>query len=570
MRQFMGQLMKSRGRATLFLGVILTGSAVIYIWAITTNGFGYYHDDGIYVTLAKSLATGQGYRIISLPGEPVETKSPPVYPFLLSLVWRLYPSFPQNLIPIMLLSAGAAMASLALAWLYLQRRGYASSWDALLIVGLMALNWRTVVLASGVYSEMFYTALSVGALYLTEEHEDRHEDRQERWTTGLAAGLVLGLAFLTRTSGIALVVAVGAYFCLRRKFRVAVVPLGMASVFIFGWIGWCYLNRTHEHGVNAGYHESYFQTLALVISQAQGSVHSSVLTIISGMIAKNFLMLVPVSIPIVCLGLSYAWPRSFGTGGQVFGLVLFIIVLIFTVAGFFRLRARFGALKLMQVYVVIYLILQVLWPYSGYDRFLMPLLPFLSLFLISGFARPVNLVRKELSQGSIANKISAAFVALMLTILVGASLSAYCYGLYGSVFKLRRVWVTRALEDRAAIQWLNANTDASDVLVCYRDPAYYLYTGRKATRCSPLRTGGITTPQADDLEEQAKTVFKIIEENNARYLILTSTDMALEDRADLYRTTYNALLDKHPEIFVPVFTSTSGATVYRIDDRSAR
>src|SRR6516225_8829908 len=181
--------MKFRGRATLFLGVVLSASGVIYIWAITPNGFGYYHDDGIYVTAAKSLATGHGYRIISLPGDPVETKSPPLYPFLLSLVWRLDPAFPENLVPMMLLSVGAAMASLALSWFYLQRRGYASSWQALLVVGLVALNWRTVVLASGVYSELFYTALSVGGLYLTEEYEDRLEN----WTIGLAAGVALGL-----------------------------------------------------------------------------------------------------------------------------------------------------------------------------------------------------------------------------------------------------------------------------------------------------------------------------------------------------------------------------------------
>src|SRR5215469_17055172 len=123
--------MTFRGRDTLFLGVILAVAAVIYIWAITPKGFGYYHDDGIYVTTAKSLATGQGYRIISLPGEPVETKSPPLYPFLLSLVWRLDPAFPENLMGMMLLSVGAAMASLALAWFYLRRRGYASGWQAL-------------------------------------------------------------------------------------------------------------------------------------------------------------------------------------------------------------------------------------------------------------------------------------------------------------------------------------------------------------------------------------------------------------------------------------------------------
>ena len=557
--------MKFRGRATLFLGVVLSASAVIYIWAITPNGFGYYHDDGIYVTAAKSLATGHGYRIISLPGDPVETKSPPLYPFLLSLVWRLDPAFPENLVPMMLLSVGAAMASLALSWFYLQRRGYASSWQALLVVGLVALNWRTVVLASGVYSELFYTALSVGGLYLTEEYEDR----LEKWTIGLAAGVALGLAFLTRTSGISLVVAAGAYFCLRRKVRLAALPLGMATIFILGWIGWCYFHRTDNQGVNAGYYESYFQTLALVLRQAQGSGHSSVLAIISGMVAQNFLMLVPVSIPIVCMGLTSDWARSFGTEGQVLGLVLFIIVLILIVDGFFRLRTHFGALKLMQIYVVTYLTLQVLWPYSGYDRFLMPLLPFLLLFLITGFARPVNMVWGERSQGPLTNRISAVVVALVLTILVGASLSAYGYGLYGSVSRLKRTRTAQALEDLEAIQWINEHTDPSDVLVCYRDLNYYLYTGRKATFACPLVVAGLMTAQPDKLDQQAKTILQIIDENHARYLILTPIDLEEEYEAYLYRRAYKVLVGQSRDIFVAVFKSTHGSVVYRIDDSPA-
>jgi hypothetical protein len=461
----------------------------------------------------------------------------------------------------MLLSVITALAALALTWLYLRRKGYASTWQTLLVVGLVAFNWRTVVLASGLYSEMFYMALSIVGLYLTEEYEDR----QDKWRIGLAAGIILGFAFLTRTSGISLVVAVGAYFLLRRNLKGAVLPLGIASIFILAWISWCYLNRPHDQGVNSAYYESYFQTYAHLIRNAQGPGQSSILAIVSRMVAKNFLMLVPVSIPIVCAALSYDWPRNFGTEGQVLGFVLFSICLILTVAGFLRLRARFGALRLMQIYVITYLGLQILWPYSGYDRFLMPLLPFLLVFLITGFAHPVNLVRAELSQGRVVNKITAVFVASALVLLIVAASSAYAYGAYGSVLKAKRSWVARAEEDREAIQWINERTDQHDVLVCYRDPTYYLYTGRKATRCSPLRTGGLTTAQSDDFDEQAKSIFEVIRENDARYLIMTSSDMEMESRADLYRQTYRALLNEHPEIFVPVFKSGSGAVVYRIE-----
>ena len=54
------------------------------------------HDDAIYLTVAKSLVDGNGYRIQNLPGAPYETKYPPVGIWLLMLVWWINPEFPAN------------------------------------------------------------------------------------------------------------------------------------------------------------------------------------------------------------------------------------------------------------------------------------------------------------------------------------------------------------------------------------------------------------------------------------------------------------------------------------------
>src|SRR5437867_3443068 len=66
--------------------IILLCATLVYSTTLNPERFGGYHDDGIYVTTAKALATGQGYRIVSLPYEPAQTKYPPFYPFLLSLI----------------------------------------------------------------------------------------------------------------------------------------------------------------------------------------------------------------------------------------------------------------------------------------------------------------------------------------------------------------------------------------------------------------------------------------------------------------------------------------------------
>ena len=44
--------------------------------------FGYLHDDGLQYLTARSVASGNGYRIQSLPENPAETKFPPLIPYI--------------------------------------------------------------------------------------------------------------------------------------------------------------------------------------------------------------------------------------------------------------------------------------------------------------------------------------------------------------------------------------------------------------------------------------------------------------------------------------------------------
>jgi hypothetical protein len=81
--------------ALLALGVCL---AWAYALILQAPASGMYHDDGIYLVTGRALAEGEGYRIISLPDAPPQTKYPILFPFLLSLVWRIVPSFPNNLV----------------------------------------------------------------------------------------------------------------------------------------------------------------------------------------------------------------------------------------------------------------------------------------------------------------------------------------------------------------------------------------------------------------------------------------------------------------------------------------
>ena len=96
-------------------------------WQMVPGVTGIYHDDGIYVCTAKALAQGQGYRLINLPGLPVQTKYPIIYPALLALVWKIWPVFPDNLVLMQWLTLLAGAAAVGLSYLYLIRFSYFSA-----------------------------------------------------------------------------------------------------------------------------------------------------------------------------------------------------------------------------------------------------------------------------------------------------------------------------------------------------------------------------------------------------------------------------------------------------------
>ena len=88
MSDAMARLSPSRLQALipLALGVFAASCVMLAIgpWPV-----GVFQDDGIYAVLAKSLATGEGYRFIQMPGAPNATHYPPGYPLLLALLWKL-------------------------------------------------------------------------------------------------------------------------------------------------------------------------------------------------------------------------------------------------------------------------------------------------------------------------------------------------------------------------------------------------------------------------------------------------------------------------------------------------
>jgi len=342
------------------------------------------------------------------------------------------------------------------------------------------------------------------------------------------------------------------------------LPVAVASMLVVGWTGWCYLNKTTAQGVNVAYYTSYLGHWNQVVSDLQAQSGSSTLGVFLNMAVENFVGGVLISVPLITSGLSY---KSFANlsgyilGGEICAASLSLVLMSM---GFIRRFAE--RVRLLHVYVMTCLGLYLFWlPDVSYDRFLMPMLPFLLVFLVSEFCHLASMARKGWASGAAVPRMSGALIAVVLIVVAGVGVYGYSSGAYSLLRSLPES-AARASEDALAFDWIKEHTDPSETLVCYRDPKYFLYTGHKAVRPFPMTEGFSWEEDQASMDKLAQAVFRIIDEAGARYVVVTSTDFELEDRPDQHRRTFDKLIEQHPEMFVLVFESADVRTrIYRIE-----
>jgi len=406
---------------------------------------------------------------------------------------------------------------------------------------------------------MLFALLAVGALHFAE----KHEKSPNSLPAGLIAGVLVGLAFLTRSSGVALVISLAAYFVLRRQWKKALLPVAVASVLVIGWVAWCYVNKTSAQSLNTPYYTSYLGHLSQVVGDLQSQSGSSKAAVLLGIAVENLVGGVLISVPLVCAGLSYG--AFAGVSGPVLvaALCAAFLILVLIAMGFFR--SITDRVRLLHIYLLACLGLYLLWlPGVSYDRFLMPLLPFLLFFLVRELGLLVVLARNGMQSASGGKRISGSLIRLMLIFVVGLTLYGYVSGAATSFAGLRTS-ASRAAEDSQAIAWIKEHTEASENLMCYRDPKFFLYTGHKAVRPFPMTEGYSWEEDDASMDKLARSIFRIIQESQGRFVVVTSSDFELEDRPEQHRKTLNKLIESHPETFVLVFESPDRRSqIYRI------
>jgi hypothetical protein len=416
--------------------IALVGLTAGYITLLRAPAAGTFHDDGIYLVTAKALAEDQGYRIVSLPGEPPQTKYPILFPWLLSLVWRLDPSFPANLPWLRLVPLLATLAWLCLSWPLLRRLG-ASTAQASAIVLLTAISPWVAFLSTALMSEtVFALFLTAGLLMITRACQENG-----RRIDPFIAGFLFGAAALTRIAGIAPAAAAVAVFLGARRWLSAVQCLFGSAVVIVPWFWW--VSGQPTAAVDAYYSAANYASWNIVTSYTWPE-KVSVLVRNAGFASLAFTEIWGLRVP-------YAVPS----------LLVAVTALTIMCCGLWRTRREPVAIAMLA-----YCAIHAAWVWPPL-RFAVPVTPLMLWFAFQGAGKP--------------RRFGWA-AAMVLFVAGGLQLCA-------TVAQAREKGVVYPVSNaenwddtERLLKWISRETPADATLTGHLDAMYYLFTGRKAAR----------------------------------------------------------------------------------------
>jgi hypothetical protein len=405
---------------------------------------GVFHDDAMYVILGRALATGQGYRYLNLPGAPVASHFPPGYPLLLSLVWRVAPGFPANVVVFKLLNAAFLCASAVLVAQLVRERLGSNRWA--IATGLAtAISVPLLVLVTMVLSEPFFLALLLAALIVAE----RFVAGAVAARSALALGLFVGVLTLVRSHGIALVPAICLLLARRRRWSDMTIFAASTLAVLVPWQWW---STAHAGALPVPLQGNYGTYVGWWVRGYREMGPAMIRDTLIRTVPETTAMLTSLFSPV--------------RGSIAHGVTLVALVAVLAAGA----RTLWHRAPVTLLFLLFYAALVLVWPFAP-SRFVWGVWPLL-LFALAAAGCSIGTADLRLPTPA-----RAALAALLLWL--GTGYTAY------ELRAARGGWwasISRAADRRIApaIAWTRANTSPADVLAAEDEGAVFLYTGRRA------------------------------------------------------------------------------------------
>jgi hypothetical protein len=426
--------------------LVVVAAVLAGVHAIDASPVGVFYDDAHYVILGRALALGEGYRYINLPGSPAATHFPPGYPALLALLWRVSPTFPENIALFKMMNA--LLLGVVAAGTYWSSRKLLDASPlvaaAVALAGTIAIP--LLLLSSGVMSEVLFLAVLLPLLVMADE-----SIRRQGLVRAALIGATVGVLCLIRSNAVVLIGAVALGYVIHRRYRAAGIATLSAVLVLLPWVLWVNHNDQLMPSQLRGQYGSYGAWLAEGLRIGG-----------TGLLGASLRDNLVTSYAIVA--------RSFSLARQpLLDALTVLAVLTLFFAGAWALAKR---APVTLLFVALYIAVTLLWPFSPL-RFLWGLWPLLVLISVSG---ALYLWRGQFAPpwSRVARGVCAVAGAIAIVGALNFNVRGYANAWWATV--------SRSFSPRIQPQlvWVTEKTGHADVIVTDDEGAVYLYTGRRA------------------------------------------------------------------------------------------
>jgi hypothetical protein len=475
----------------LWAGLAVSTAALVYLFRMD-HVAGLVVDDAWYILLAKALASGEGYRLISSATVAIMPVVPPGFPVLLAPVFALGPGFPANVLLLKAVSVAAMAGIGAATFYYVLNVRREPEWLAAIVALATVLTPALVFLAtSTVMPEAVFTLVQLMTVIVL----DRTREAANGLRRSAVAGMLAGVSVLVRTAGVAMLAAGFVYLLYRRSWRSAAAFAGAALVCLAPWFLYSAANapspeQAASHGGSIAY--PYSDLLAMRRPGDTAAGRATALEL-PARVSRNLVNVFGRDIGGVFVPGFYRGPlesgeETVGLGGQgaSMGSAAGTMVVSFAISallaiGFF---VQFRSQPSTAAPLIVATLAMVLLVSTRTFRYLLPLTPFLWLYFATGL-RAVAASVKTWSGRDLSRAMGVAMISLL-----GLQLLEHVqYSLVKAADPPVADWLVDARAVDTVLDWMDRNLPPGAPVVSSNPGLVYLRTGRKSVATADARAG---------------------------------------------------------------------------------
>jgi hypothetical protein len=516
------------------------------------NIAGLYHDDGVYLTCSKALATGQGYRIISLPEQPYQTKYPPLFSLLLAPIWWVSPEFPGNVRWFQGIVILSGVAFLSLSQQMMNRVFKFESRTSLLLLALLVLNPALLSASQWILSEIPYAAVSTGALVYYETKCRRGGPLPVLCLFLLA--VLSSAGYLLKAHGIVLPMAIAICILFERKWRDLTIYLGSLTLFLVPWWLWASrVGKDVQYSPLTQYYVGYQSTLssshdfshwAMIIGQNAKYVTNTLDHLLLALIPLlQTGSRVPLALLFFGLGVALTW-RTLSHAVAVYMFLFLSLVLILP---WHPSRHLIPIFPLFLATVTLMVLQAKTWITVRHPKLL-------------------KFLQHPLPQLVVWIPIAVIFISQSVQILLGLQRK------HPSLLPNYDAFYSREASWKGFIEtsdWIRQNTGSSEKVASPHDPLYFLYTGRQGIRYSFHNPESYFYPDFSRARPQVgdrKIIIDCLKVLNVTWLIREPIlELTFAEGKAVNAVAESIVQQKYPKATLSFASSDGGHYVYRLE-----